>query len=60
MLEYGQRVVGHRRDALLAEGESSVGEVLFRLAASGGAQALTQPIGSVRAGLRCDLVELDR
>ena len=58
-LEYGQRVVGHRRDALLAEGESSVGEVLFRLAASGGAQALTQPIGSVRAGLRCDLVELD-
>ncbi len=59
MLEYGQRVTQHRRDALLAERESSVGEVLFRLAATGGAQALAQPVGAIRPGLRCDLVELD-
>lgn len=58
-LEYGQRVTGHRRDALLAEGETSVGDVLFRLAATGGAQALDQPVGGIRPGLRCDLVELD-
>ena len=59
MLEYGQRVTEHRRDGLLAEGETSVGEVLFGLAAAGGAQALAQPMGAIRQGLRCDLVELD-
>ena len=59
MLEYGQRIVGHRRDSLLEDGESSVGAVLFGLAASGGAQALAQPIGGICPGLRCDLVELD-
>ena len=59
MLEYGQRVTEHRRDGLLAEGETSVGEVLFRLAAAGGAQALAQPMGAIRPGLRCDMVELD-
>jgi formimidoylglutamate deiminase len=59
MLEYGQRVTAHRRDTLLAEGETSVGDVLFRLAAAGGAQALAQPVGAIRRGVRCDLVELD-
>jgi formimidoylglutamate deiminase len=59
MLEYGQRVTEHRRDGLLAEGETSVGDVLFRLAAAGGAQALAQPVGAIRPGVRCDLVELD-
>ena len=59
MLEYGQRIVGHRRDSLLEDGETSVGAVLFGLAASGGAQALAQPIGGICPGLRCDLVELD-
>lgn len=59
MLEYGQRVTEHRRDGLLAEGETSVGEVLFGLAAAGGAQALAQPMGAIRQGLRCDLIELD-
>ncbi len=58
-LEYGQRVTGHRRDVLLGQGETSVGDVLFRLAAAGGAQALAQPVGAIRPGLRCDLVELD-
>ena len=59
MLEYGQRVTEHRRDGLLAEEETSVGDVLFRLAAAGGAQALAQPVGVIRPGARCDLVELD-
>jgi formimidoylglutamate deiminase len=53
MLEYGQRLASHRRETLLEEGETSVGTVLFRLVAAGGAQALGQPAG------RCDLVELD-
>jgi formimidoylglutamate deiminase len=59
MLEYGQRLYSQRRDTLLLEGERSVAEVLFRLSCAGGAQALEQPMGGIRAGLRCDLVELD-
>lgn len=30
MLEYGQRLASHRRETLLAEGERSVGEAVFR------------------------------
>ena len=59
ILEYGQRLASQRRETLLATGETSVGSVLFGAARAGGAQALAQPIGAVRPGLRCDLVELD-
>lgn len=59
MLEYGQRLHSHRRETLLALGEASVGEVLYRLALAGGAQALGQPVGALEPGNRCDLVELD-
>lgn len=59
MLEYGQRLASHRRESVLAAGESSVGSTLFALARGGGARALAQPSGAVRPGLRCDLVELD-
>jgi formimidoylglutamate deiminase len=59
MLEYGQRLAHHRRDTLLAEGESSVGAVLLSSVLAGGAQALAQPVGALRAGLRADLVVLD-
>jgi formimidoylglutamate deiminase len=58
-LEYGQRVTSHRRDDLLEGDETSVGEALFTLASAGGARALDQPTGSLKAGMRCDLVELD-
>jgi formimidoylglutamate deiminase len=59
ILEYGQRLASHRRETLLAAGESSVGATLHRLAREGGARALDQPTGAIRPGLRCDLVELD-
>jgi formiminoglutamate deiminase len=59
ILEYGQRLSSRRRETLLEEGEASVGAVLFRRARDGGAQALGQPSGALRPGLRCDLVELD-
>lgn len=59
MLEYGQRLQSTRRESLLAEGETSAGEALFRLARTGGTQALGQLSGAIRPGLRCDLVELD-
>jgi formimidoylglutamate deiminase len=59
MLEYGQRLASHRREATLLADESSVGAALHRLAAAGGAQALSQPTGVIEAGARCDLVELD-
>ena len=59
MLEYGQRLKSHRREAALLPSESSVGAVLHRLAAAGGRQALQQPTGAIEPGARCDLVELD-
>lgn len=59
MLEYGQRLHSHRRETLLAPGETSVGQLLHRLAVAGGRQALAQPAGVIEAGARCDLVELD-
>ncbi len=59
VLEYGQRVTERRRETLLAAGETSVGETLLRLVREGGAQALGQPLGALRPGKRCDLVELD-
>jgi formimidoylglutamate deiminase len=59
MLEYGQRLASHRRETTLLANESRVGAVLHRLAATGGAQALSQPTGAIEVGARCDLVELD-
>jgi formimidoylglutamate deiminase len=58
-LEYGQRLAHHRRNTLLAGGESSVGAALFVRALAGGAQALAQPMGALRTGLRADLVVLN-
>ena len=58
-LEYGQRLARHRRETLLGVDETSVGATLHRLAREGGAQALGQPLGAIRPGARCDLVELD-
>jgi formimidoylglutamate deiminase len=59
ILEYGQRLASHRRDTFIRDGETSVALTLHRLAAAGGAQALAQSSGSIAAGMRCDLVELD-
>ncbi len=59
MLEYGQRLHRERRDNVTRDADASVGRVLLASNLAGGAQALDQPIGSIRAGLRADLVELD-
>ena len=57
-LEYGQRLRDRRRNRLAAAGES-VGRTLFDGAASGGAQALGQQMGSIAVGQRADIVTLD-
>ncbi len=58
-LEYGQRLARRARNVMaLREGEST-GRHLYALALAGGAQALQQPIGALRPGLRADIVLLD-
>ena len=57
-LEYSQRLRDRRRNRLADPGES-VGRTLFTTAASGGAQALAQPMGAIAPGRRADIVTLD-
>ncbi|MGH2557580.1 MAG: formimidoylglutamate deiminase [Thermomicrobiales bacterium] len=62
MLDYGQRLIHRRRDAVVTPGNSATehpGRVLFDRALSGGAIALAQPVGAIVPGLRADLIELD-
>ena len=56
-LEYSQRLRDRRRNRL-ADPEKSVGRTLFNAAATGGAQALAQPMGAIAAGQRADIVTL--
>lgn len=59
LFEYGQRLTRRRRN-VLAEGEGqSVGDGLWRRAASTGARALNQESGAIAAGRLADLVVLD-
>ncbi|MEX2201110.1 MAG: formimidoylglutamate deiminase [Dongiaceae bacterium] len=63
-LEYGQRLIGQRRNRLAgSRGGSapsgSVGAALWRGALAGGAQALGRPIGAFASGHRADIVVLD-
>lgn len=57
-LEYSQRLRDISRN-VLAPGEGSVGQHLYRLAAKGGAQALARDAGEIRSGALADLVALD-
>lgn len=63
MLEYGQRLVSHRRNVLAAPesggGAAHSGRVLFDAALKGGAQASGQNTGALVPGRRADLVMLD-
>lgn len=59
LLEYGQRLVSHRRAVLANEREASPGQRLFVDAADGGAQALGIEAGAIANGRRADLVVLD-
>jgi formimidoylglutamate deiminase len=58
-LEWSQRLHARRRNVLADDSGLPVGASLWLRAASGGAQALAQPIGAIATGCRADLVVLD-
>lgn len=60
LLEYGQRLARQARTVLTHKEGGHTGEHLWRQAASGGAQALAQPVGELKVGKRADLIVLDR
>ncbi len=57
--EYGQRLKDRSRNVAPSREGQSTGEALYSAAASGGAQALAQPIGEIACGKRADFVVLD-
>jgi formimidoylglutamate deiminase len=59
LLEYGQRLVNHRRALLASEQQPSTGRNLYQSAARGGAQALGVVAGELAPGARADFVVLD-
>ncbi|MFZ3321622.1 MAG: formimidoylglutamate deiminase [Usitatibacter sp.] len=58
-LEYSQRLRHRARNIIADELSPDVGANLWLGAAAGGAQALSQPVGSIEVGRRADLVILD-
>lgn len=56
-LEYGQRLIRHKRN-VLAEARRSTGRLLLDGALLGGAQAVDRPIGAIAVGQRADFVVL--
>jgi len=58
-LEYEHRLIRQQRNCLLVGESGSTGEMLYQQALNGGAQALGQPVGSLRVGARADWLVLD-
>jgi formimidoylglutamate deiminase len=58
-LEYGQRLLGRRRNITATAARPSVGASLWRRATEGGAQALGRRTGAIAPGHCADLVVLD-
>ncbi|WP_411704669.1 formimidoylglutamate deiminase [Edaphovirga cremea] len=58
-LEYTQRLRDRRRNRMVTAQQPAVGEVLYRQALAGGAQACGAQIGSLHAGYRADWLVLD-
>lgn len=58
-LEYGQRLRDQRRNRLHGPNTPQIAEHLYQSALAGGAQALGQPVGQLRAGARADWLLLD-
>ena len=58
-LEWSQRLALRRRNVMVGSSDAPVGEVLWRAAAQGGAQALGLAAGRISPGLRADLIVLD-
>ena len=59
LLEYMQRLTKQERCSLSPSGGGHTGERLWLDAATGGAQALAQPIGDIAPGMRADIIALD-
>lgn len=58
-LEYGQRLVGQRRNVATSAVTPDVGEFLWQGALHGGALASGRPVGALAVGKRADLLVLD-
>ncbi|MCL2898773.1 formimidoylglutamate deiminase [Brenneria tiliae] len=58
-LEYGQRLRDRRRNRIVTDDETSVGDLLYRQAAQGGAQACRLNIGRLAPGFRADWLVLE-
>jgi formimidoylglutamate deiminase len=58
-LEWSQRLRQRRRNVLIADAHTTVGNALWRSALAGGAQALGRCTGALVPGARADLVVLD-
>jgi formimidoylglutamate deiminase len=59
MLEYSQRLRDRTRNALASGPGQSTGRTLFEAACRGGAISMTQPVGEIAVGRRCDITVLD-
>jgi len=58
-LEYGQRLKHERRNRLHVADRANIGGYLYSASLAGGAQALGQPIGEIKAGQRADFIVLN-
>ena len=59
LLEYGQRLVHHRRALLMNSHEKHNGNALVQSAVEGGSQACGRPLIGITVGAPADLVELN-
>lgn len=59
MLEYSQRLRDRTRNALAGGPGQSTGRTLFDAVCNGGAVSMTQPVGAIAVGKRCDIAVLD-
>lgn len=58
-LEYGQRLVSHRRNIAVGEAQPSTGAHLFAQALAGGARATGRAVGALAPNHRADFLVLD-
>ncbi|MDG0968774.1 MAG: amidohydrolase family protein, partial [Porticoccaceae bacterium] len=59
LLEYGQRLISHRRNISSDKYQRHTGMSLFSRCRQGGARSIGQPTGMLQEGCRADLLVLD-
>ncbi len=59
LLEYGQRLISHRRNISSDKHQRHTGMSLFSRCRQGGARSIGQPTGMLQEGCRADLLVLD-